>query len=198
MNCETEEFAPKPEPPEKRGRVRPKKQASFLAVMPTAATEPIPFSLLSAAQGNSASHPSSCVLSALENVLSRIKSRNGFDPKHDELEQPSSRSSVDSGKRKRGEEDLGDSLEDEVAIVPTERKKSKTSIKLGHNLKHPQDVIPGAASAPEVSSELTFGTSTSLAADVTRGIGDLKTMQLDVEDVKDVRSSQQPPSSQNV
>lgn len=106
------------------------------------------------------------------------------------MEQPTIRSSVDIGKRKRSDDDVGDSFEDEVAIGPTVRKKSKTFIKLERNVVHLQVVIPDATSPPGASSESAFAASTPLAANSTHDAGDPNGMQSQVQEVKD---SQSPP-----
>ena len=198
MTREVEKFASRLELPEEHGGDLPKQQASHLAATSTTVTESIPPSLLSAAQDNNTPHLPSRALNALDNVLSRIEKRNGSNPEQDGLKQPSARSPVDSGKRKREEEDLGVSLDDEITLKPTERKKSKTSIKLSRHVGHPQVVIPSATSPPKASSELTFGASTPLAADATHGVEDPRGMQPEVDEVKDSQSPQRTASSQDV
>lgn len=137
MTSEEEELPLKLQSSENHDDARPTKQSSRLARTPTAATgsilSPSPF----AAQGMDASYPPSRARNTLEDALSRAKIRHGTDSEHDALEQRSIHSPGNSGKRKRGDKDVGDSLEDEVPMRPTERKKSKPTIRLARNFVHP-------------------------------------------------------------
>ena len=101
------------------------------------------------------------------------------------------------GKRKRGDEDVGDSVQDEVAVKPTESKKSKTSNDLSLTAERPQFAIPGAASQPRASSELTFGTSTPLEAGIRRDAGYPSGMQSNMNEVQDSQSSRPAEASQD-
>jgi hypothetical protein len=175
---------------EKRGGGLSKKQAPHSA-------KSIAFPSPLVAKCDDASYPPSRAKNAIESAPSWARKRNSSDPEHDRLEQPTIRFSVDIGKRKRSDDDVGDSVEDEVAIEPTVRKKNMTSIKLGPDVLHPQVVIPGASTPPKGSSELTFGASTPLAANATLNIENPSSMQPQVEEVKDSQSSLCAASTQD-
>ena len=190
---EEEESAPQVQSPERRGGGLLKRQAPYPAATPTAATKPVPLPLPSATKDSNA--PQAPSRNALDNVLSQIKRRNGSNLEQTESKQPSVRASVESGKRKRGNEDLGDAIEYEVAIKPTERKKSKTSIKIGPS-RHPQVVIPGAASPLRASSQPTLDTSTVLENDM-QGAEHASDGRSVENEIRDPQPSQPAVSSQD-
>lgn len=194
---EAEEHPVKVQSLEKRGGGLPKNPALHSARTSTAATESILFHPSSTVQGSNALSPPSRARNAIESALSRAKRRNGSDPERDGLEQPANHPPVDIGKRKRSDEDISGSFEDEMAMKPTERKKNKTSIKLGRNVVHPRVIIPRATPPPRASSELSFGASTPLVANATHGVENPNGMQPQVEEVKDSQSSQHAASTQN-
>lgn len=80
-----------------------------------------------------------------------------------------------------------------MATKPIERKKSKTSIKIGPIARHPQVVIPGAVSPLGASSQPTLDTSTALEADDVEHTSDVRSVE---NEIRDSQSSQPAVSSQ--
>ena len=127
MPSETEGFIQQVEPPKKRGRGRPRKEA---------VTKSIQTSLHSVVGSIGASRSSSHTGSAFP------------DP------QPLASPLVSSSKRKARDADLGDSNEDKAVIEPPTTKKIKTSIQIGRNAGKSKAVTPRATSPPRASSKV--------------------------------------------
>ena len=109
--------------------------------------------------------------------------------------QATARSSVTSGKRKRDDEDVGDSVQDEAAIKSFERKKSKASNNLDPDAERPQPIIPGASLPSKPSPEPKFTTLAPINAETTRGVKYMGGVPSHWNKVQDSQSSHQslPP-----
>jgi hypothetical protein len=93
---------------------------------------------------------------------------------------------------------VGDSVEDDAATKPSERKKNRTSIILGSKTRHPTVVIPSAASPPALLSELTLDAPTALEADDMHGARHASDVRSDMVEVKDSQSPRHGVLSQNI
>ena len=168
MPSETEGFIQQVEPPKKRGRGRPRKEA-----VPESAQRSLHSVVGNTGASRSSSHSGSVFLN----------------------QQPRARPLVKPGKRKARDADLGDSNEDGVTIEPPATKKIKTSIKIGRNAGKSTAVTPGAASPPGASSKVDA--SKAPEADVVPGASPANDAHPIEKEVKGSRSPPTAMPGQN-
>jgi hypothetical protein len=136
-------------------------------------------------------------MDALDSALSRVKTQTGSGLQLGETYQPQALSSTRSSKRKLGNEDLGDSVEDGSAIQPSECKKSKMSAEASQKFRHPAALVPGGASPARPESEPVHDASTAPMADAMYGVRHEGDVRADSDEVKDSQASQHASFSQN-